>query len=121
MIAANLSGWRRPAAVSPDSGGDFSDVAWARVRIESAYPGDGWYLPIEERELPWQIRAVDIYPSIVNEEDGTPIVLTWDGNSANPRIRAYDMGSGDELPEGYRIGPDPVVQVSVTSHTARYA
>lgn len=121
MIVTNLSGWRRPAAVAPDNGGEFADVAWSRCRIDSAYPDGGWYLPIEERELPWQIRAVQISPSIVREEDGTAIIVSWDGDHANPRIIAFDMASGDELHEGYRIGPDPVFQVAVTSHTGRYS
>jgi hypothetical protein len=121
VIATNLSGWRRPSTTPPDGSGDFADTAWSRCRIDSAYPEGGWYLPIEERELPWQIRAIDISPSIVREEDGTPIILSWDGDSANPRIVAFDMGSGDELDAGYRIGPDPVVQVAVVAHTGRYS
>lgn len=121
MIAVNLSGWRRPSLVQPDNGGAFSDTAWARIRIDSAYTEGGWYLPIEERELPWQIRSVQISPFVVLEEDGSAILLSWDGDSANPRIRGYALAGGEELGDGYRIGPDPVVQVSVTSHTARYS
>lgn len=117
MIATNLTGWRRPAETHGPSAGDMTDVAWARCQLAEPYPVGGWFIPVEDQDLAWRRVMVHIGPSVVREEDGTLILLAWDGNQNDPRIVGIDITSGEELTDGYRIGPAPIVSISVTSQT----
>jgi hypothetical protein len=117
VIVTNLSGWKRPAEISASHAGEFADVAWARCQVDAPYPEGGWHLPIEGRDIMWQIVAVSVNPQVVAEEDGSLILLTWNGSASDPRITGVDLSSGEYLTEGYRIGPAPIVNVAVTSHT----
>lgn len=117
MIATNLTGWRRPALSDGPSAGEFSDTAWARCQLGEPYPVGGWFVPVEERDLAWRTVRVEVSPSVVREEDGTLILLTWDGSASDPRIVGIDLSDGSELTEKYRIGPAPIVSIAVTSQT----
>lgn len=113
----NLSGWRRPADMSAAHGGEFSDTAWARCRVDEPYPQGGWHVPVEERDLPWYIVQVEIAPSIVQQDDGSFVMLTWNGSASDPRIVGIEISDGSELVHGSRLGPAPIVSVAVTTHT----
>lgn len=113
----NLSGWRRPADMSAAHGGEFSDTAWARCRIDEPYPRGGWHLPTEQRDLPWHIVSVDVSPNVVRQEDGTFVLLGWNGSASDPRLVGIEIQDGEELSHGYRLGPEPIVSIAVTTHT----
>ena len=117
MIATNLTGWRRPADTNGPSAGEFTDVAWARCQLGEPYPVGGWFIPVEDKDAAWRRVMVEVAPSVVREEDGTLILLAWDGNQNDPRLVAIDLAGGTELTEGYRIGPSPIVSIAVTSQT----
>lgn len=117
MIVVNLSGWKRPADIGTGHAGEFSDVAWARGKFDSPYPDGGWSVPGEGADAAWRIVSIGISPSVVREEDGTLILFEWNGSSSDPRIIGIALADGEELTRGYKIGPAPIVHLSVTTHT----
>lgn len=118
MIVANLSGWRRPADIGASHAGEFADVAWGRCLVDEPYPEGGWHIPVEgKNDVTWTIVAIDVSPNVVREEDGTLLLLTWNGSASDPRLRGVALADGDEITPGYRIGPAPIVHISVTTHT----
>lgn len=121
MIATNLTGWRRPASNGGPSAGDLMDVAWARCQLGEPYPVGGWFIPVEKKDTTWRTVRVEANPTVTREEDGTLILLAWNGSTSEPRLIGIDIASGDELTEGYRIGPVPIVSIDVTSQTGVWA
>jgi len=117
MIVANLSGWRRPADIHVSHAGEFADVAWARCLVDSPYPEGGWHVPVEGKDTAWRIVSIQPSPSVVAEEDGSLILLTWNGDAIEPRLRGVALADGEELTPGYTIGPAPIVHIAVTTHT----
>lgn len=117
MIVANLSGWRRPADMTGSHAGEFADTAWARCQIDAPYPEGGWHIPVEGKDMSWRLVAVDVHPQVVREDDGTLIMLSWNGSASDPRLIGIDLPSGEPLTKDYRIGPAPIVHLAVTSHT----
>lgn len=122
MIVTNLTGWRYPDNPSTGKGGgQFTTDSWARVRLDQPYTTGGWVIPIPLVEKPWAVVQVDPSPGLIpagETSDGEPLgpfMLTWDGNTTEPRLIAF--GDAVELPNGYTLSPAPTITLHMVQQT----